>query len=568
MKQTKILPFLLIPSLLAGCLNRETAESSVSAPTSDIDEVTISADFTAEEGDSTKTVLITSNRSWSAHLNDLDNPVPVGQKVDWAYLSEEGFLNLSKKTVTKEIKIIFLPNKINIPNKGVLEIYSEGKLSKSIAINQLAAVYRLDAQVESTDVSAAAGDVIIKVNCNTAWTARVADGATANATLPVSSGYESGELKVKFGENFSTKETKSASIIISAEDCEDKIIAFNQGLAIPYLELVSPASAKLDPTATNGVLSFKTNCDWTIETSGNTFRNFSLSSDSGIITDVTEFDIPYTFSFPDDPKVTAEATFKISVAENIVNPVSVKISQTGHFNIEFASITFTPALPTSGSGNVTVGMKENNTVGVDHWLDKDYYNKENNSITFKFKTTEGNEYALVADARLNANDYVDSKLKALYLYNLGNGYEVGTSNAGVKNVPPYWSYPGIEGMVLKKLIYHCVYDSSNANKNRFNCYLFPEDFRYGPYGFIASAVKDRNTAPTYGIYAEKLAATQLAYFKSGITYKEDTDFELDLAKMNVTLPAGKGITVGSIQNPTPPTQCFVRAVELFYEPAK
>lgn len=569
MKQTKILPFLLIPSLLAGCLNRETAESSVSAPTSDVDEVTISADFMAEEGDSTKTVLITSNRSWSAHLNDAANPVPVGEFVDWAYLSEDGFLNLSNTTVTKAIKIIFSRNKVNVPINGILEIYSQGKLAKTLNIHQLGAIYHLDATAESSDVPAAAGEVIINVNCNTAWTARVADGATANVSLGSTGGYESGKLSVIFEENFSTKEKKSVSVILSAEDCDDKIITFNQGLAIPYLELLSPVTKKLDPAAVSDTLKFKTNCDWTIEISGNTFRNFSAGSTSGVITDNTSFEFPYTFDFPDDPKVTSNVTFNITVADNSIKPVTVMISQIGHFNLEFAKLNITPKLPTSKSGNICIGAKEDNIGGTDHWLEKPYYNKENNSLTYKFTTKEGNEYPLVSDARLNANDYVDSKLQALFLNNLGNNFEVLPSNGGVKNVPPYWSYPGIEGMVIKKLVYHCVYDSSNANNNRFNCWFFPYEYRYGPYAPIAaSAGPSRNTVPTYGIYAEKLIDTRLGEFRSGITYKADTDFTINLDQLNINLPAGEGITVGNIQNPTPPTQCYVRALEIFYEPAK
>lgn len=568
MKKFTVIPLTLAAAIVAGCLNKEIAESVVSTPSSDVDAVTISADFLAEEGDSTKTVLITSNRSWSAHLNDLENPVSVGQKVGWAYLSEDGFLNLSKTTVTKEIKIIFTRNKVNVPKKGVLELYCEGKLSKTVGINQMGAVYRLDATAEKTDVTAASEEISINVNCNTDWTAKVADGATAGVTLSADRGYESGVLKVKFTENFSTKDAKSASIVISAEDCEDKVITFRQGLAVPYLELVSPATAKLDPSATQGVLSFKTNCDWNIETTGCTFRNFNLSATSGVITDNTSFSIPYTFNFSDDPKVAAKASFRISVSQPGVSPVTVDVTQYGHFNLEFASIQFTPSLPTVDGGTILCGMRENGLSGNEHWKGKEYYNETNNSITFKFKTAEGNEYALVADARLNARDHIDSKLKALYIWNLGNGKDVAEKDGGAKNIPPYWSYPGVEGMKLTKLIYHCVYDSSNANNNRFNCWFFPDDFRYGPYGFIASANADRNTVPTYGIYKEKLEATKLGEFRSGITYKADTDFELDLARMNINLPAGRGITVGSIQNPTPPTQCYVRAVELFYEPAK
>lgn len=572
MKKIHLLTLLSLVAFLPGCLNVDPTEPDAKDLTSNVGEVEISADFIAEEGDSTKTVLITSNRSWTAHLNNLDSPVAVNEEVEWATLSSKGFLNLSNTTETTELKVIFHRNRVNVPVNGVLEIYSCGKIAKTIKLNQKALVYKLDATAERTSTGAAADTVTIKVDCNTAWTAVVDQSSTANVKLVKDSGFESGDLRVAFGENFSPKEGKTAKIVISAEDCADKAITITQGLAVPYLTLVSESTKQLDQTVLEGTLAFKTNCDWTLTKESDTFHNLQFSKTSEVITDNTNFEIKYTFDANDDPKVTASAKIKITSAEASLQPLTATISQKGHLYVRYGENNFTPKIPNSGSGSICIGMKVNGSA-VDNWKDQPYYNPNNNSITFKFTTAAGNEYAIVADARLNANDFVDANnFKALYLSNLGNGYEVAEKSGGAKNVPPYWSYPGVEGMVLTKLVFHCICDKSNANNNRFNCKIFPGSFRYGVYGFIANAVKDRNTVPTYGIYKSELEGTLLYEYKSGITYTKDTDFEFDLAKFNIKLPAGEGITIGTNQNATSGnvgvTKCYVRTVELFYEPAK
>ena len=78
-----------------------------------------------------------------------------------------------------------------------------------------------------TGISGDGGTTTISVNSNTAWTARVKDGATASVSLGTASGSGSGSIVVTVAAN-PDNETKQAVIVLSAAGCSDVEVTISQ----------------------------------------------------------------------------------------------------------------------------------------------------------------------------------------------------------------------------------------------------------------------------------------------------------------------------------------------------
>lgn len=226
----RLIPFLApLALLLTGCLTKEMSEATpVFNP--DKTEITATAEFVPGESDSTKVLRITSNRSWSAHLNDLDDPIDETdpeQSVKWAYLSEESHPNLTNGTEVTDLVITFKRNYTKIPRRGVLHLYTKGEM-KTINLNQEGAVYRLNVSAPVTEASDGGDFIPISVDCNTDWTVRIDETATtADAVLPTTSGFDPTTLNLRVKEN-EDKVAKTVTVIFSATDCPDQTMTFTQ----------------------------------------------------------------------------------------------------------------------------------------------------------------------------------------------------------------------------------------------------------------------------------------------------------------------------------------------------
>ena len=225
--------------LFAGCLTRDLSEGN-SVLSNDVEEVFAASDFFLEGNDSTATVRITSNRSWSAHLNDLDNPVDeaIGEPVPWGYLSTEDHPNLTNATDVVDLKVTFRRNYSKTPVNGVLKIYSEGGLKKTISLKQAGVKYYLDASCATLDPSDEGEEVVVNVACNTKWNVEIKKGATADAILERPEGVDHYRLKLRFKEN-EEKVKKNLTLKFSAPECNPVELNFVQSESrsdIPVLE--------------------------------------------------------------------------------------------------------------------------------------------------------------------------------------------------------------------------------------------------------------------------------------------------------------------------------------------
>lgn len=556
--------------LLSSCIGNGLEQNPLSVET-DVNRIEVKAEFPGSRPDSIRRVVISSNRSWHAHLNDRNFPVDpsdTNQHVSWGKLSCSAYQNLVGDVEDVPVDITFCRNISDQPVAGSLDIYADGRIVKTVDIIQEGAVYHLDAKIRNDrhKVTSVADTISISIDCNTFWHVEVDESSTAKVSLSDSDGFDPGEMQVYFDDNMSKTEKKHARIVISAENCESKSFDFEQDESKTYLVLDSPDDVKHGYYDNEGLIKFRTDTKWQIEILENNFHDFALSATSGDGSEAPDFTVKYTFKTADDPAVLNSARLRLS-AGKALEPVEINISQRGHLWVVFSgNKCFSPKLPTAESGLVA-GYK-----GL-----LDYVEMETNRVNFAFTTSEGNEYMFSTDFRLNAKDIYNDTAKAWVLFYLGNNNPIGT---GVCGIPPYTKLPGIEGMVMKKIIYHLTPKTGDNKYNKFVGWLYTDDYCYGPYSEIKDSSRD--TKPTYAV---EISATQLHRF-SVTGYEEDQDVEFDLEALNILQPAGRGITVASnvgrkagnapagVPYPVPDNavttimHALVLSMEIFYEPVE
>jgi len=227
----------LLTPLFVGCIDKvQTVPVELA---SDKEEVFVVADAVTGDGELSKTVTITSNRSWSAHLNDLDNPIDESdptQSVPWGALSVEEHPNVTNVIDKVDLVIEFNRNYSKEQNNGVLNIYCEGKLRKSISLTQAGVVYKVSASLDQEGpVSDNGGTVFIDVQSNAHWTVKLDESSTADVKLLTTEGDDSGEIKLRMRSNDDAVE-KTAKVIVSADECEDAIVEIKQSPVDPTIK--------------------------------------------------------------------------------------------------------------------------------------------------------------------------------------------------------------------------------------------------------------------------------------------------------------------------------------------
>jgi len=414
---------------LFGCLDADLTErSSILEP--DGDSIIVQAEFASGSGENEKTVVIRSNRSWFAHLNDLDNPIDPSDEtvsVPWGSIDAEYHSNLTGTTEETPVTITFLRNYSQSSINGVLNIYSEGKVAASIPITQEGAVYHLSASAVKSVAQCDSDELSIKVECNTAWTAKVDESTTATVSLDTEEGFDPGEVKVKFSENFALSD-KVADIVFSAKDCPDVTVRLTQNKAVPYLYIVEGAETKVAGGEQTASVAIRSNTSWTAELVSSDMEDFNIenpSGESGIETPQT-----VTFSFTPyaatDPHLQGSATVRFK-AEGLDDPVDFTFTQRGVLAISFLDRTaFTPEIPSSwGTNNLCRPDRSKNDIDDFVYSNGDY------SYTIRLA-----QYMM----HVTTN----------YLYVLGSG------------VRPTIILPGIEGMELRHLRLACRIMSSTT----------------------------------------------------------------------------------------------------------
>lgn len=222
--------FLASACMFASCIGTDVSNDKVNM-SADVEQITAQAEFVSD-GDNVRKVVIRSNRSWFAHLDDLDHPVDPADpaaRVGWASLSLEHHQNLTNTIDETEIDIIFNENPSTVEVNGVLNIWCEGKIMLSIPVSQSGCRPYVSVLAECDGrVASGQGTASLKIRANANWTAEVVESQLDDFTILNTSGGKSSrpqEVQVSFTPNPSSDpyDIKSARVRFTAEGMEEPV---------------------------------------------------------------------------------------------------------------------------------------------------------------------------------------------------------------------------------------------------------------------------------------------------------------------------------------------------------
>lgn len=340
--------------MLASCLDRNFG---ISDPTLSALSESIEVEATAPDMEfPVDTVLIRSNRSWTCKIVESD-----GSVCTWAEALTPEFENPSGflETVVQIVK--FQNNEVNTVRNAKL-VFSSHEGTLEIPVRQNALQYQLALGGSSSlEVSCAGGIVEIPVICNTDWTASIKEGSTATAAIATPNMHKNDTLIVNFAEN-EEDFAKTATVVISAEDCENLEVVITQGKSMPSITInIEKSKTNYADTETSGIIYFKANANWTASAQGN-FGNFKFINATGTRNDASvEFtftkkpvlgDIHQTITLTLDNHPEVQQTIELTQTGNMIIDILFDINNMADWEPADAS---TPELPTKTRQYVMLG---------------------------------------------------------------------------------------------------------------------------------------------------------------------------------------------------------------------
>lgn len=207
--------FILYAFLFPSCLNKPVKEA-VPVLETDVREISVAGAFSAASDDNKVAIKVTCNRNWYARLSK-----------DFAELSQSEAYDFDGVSRATDLLVTFKENPYNVNREDVLEIFSEERNCISIPIVQYGITYELSAAANKTSVDSDGETVTISVDCNTGWKAELSEDNQMILELDKTEGVGEGVINVKVPESM-IQESRTASVVISAEACEDVRIVFTQ----------------------------------------------------------------------------------------------------------------------------------------------------------------------------------------------------------------------------------------------------------------------------------------------------------------------------------------------------
>ena len=253
---------------LSGCLERHFAEEKAVLSV-DVEDIVVPGDVADGPDMVTDTLVVTANRSWSAYFKT---------DVDWVEMESDEHLDLSE--VMEDVKVVlkFKDNRDGADRSVVLHVTAANG-EKDVTIRQKAMKHRL-VLMDGTDARIAEGEssyeatvrceldtCVVAFNTNMPWTAKIQEGNTAGVKLSKTSGDGASSMKVYFGENEDSDNTKSAVIVLSADGCDDIKIAFTQLEGTPYVKILERESGGVNIPSIGGryPITVKSNVAWSMK---------------------------------------------------------------------------------------------------------------------------------------------------------------------------------------------------------------------------------------------------------------------------------------------------------------
>lgn len=336
MKQLYYATLLCIPFCLTGCLDND---ASGSAPYIQSDSAALVLPAEAPDGgEVTTSFRVESNCSWGINVRQQD-----GTPADWITLSTLDRSNLSGAPESTEILVTSRNNPKNRLREATIVITS-AECETRIALTQAELQYAL-AVVGDTErsVDGIGGEIRVGIACNTAWEAAIQPGGTADAELTAGSGFGDGELVVTFASNDAPR-TRTATVVVSAEDCPDVEIVFTQQRGEPFIRFDEEMTRTVyGPLDTSARLYFRTNTSWSAEVAPeSTISELRIENASG---DSSSSWLDLTFAKSSLPEVQT-ATIVLH-AEDAAD-ATLTITQTGLVvTVDFKTQPFTENIQTA-----------------------------------------------------------------------------------------------------------------------------------------------------------------------------------------------------------------------------
>jgi len=264
---------LLLLPLFFSCRNWDPV---VSDPTFESSAVSVSVPADYEDGSYVAdTIVVSSNRSWSAHL------IP---ECEWVRLDSEGDLNVSGSRRNVNLALDF-DNNLTEQDRSTKLVLTTAEKTIEVSVKQAAIVYRLKATSETKykNVDHLGAFFLLTFNCNTDWTARIKEGSDAPATISADSGNGNGIIGVTFDEN-EEYVGKKFVVVVSAKGCQDIEFCFEQMSSRPYV-LIDETQTDTSTVQSIGAyrnIVFRSNVSWIAETGGDiVFTDVPESGEAG-----------------------------------------------------------------------------------------------------------------------------------------------------------------------------------------------------------------------------------------------------------------------------------------------
>lgn len=164
-------------------------------------------------------IVFSSCSSWKAVL-----PSDCG----WLRSDIESDLNFSKTPREYTLRLDADENLSGSDRSAVVVINtSEGDLSIPVTQQKCTPTLELISPQE-LQLPCDGVDVTIDIRCNVDWNALVAGGASASVEFVCASGSRSGAVRLRVNPNLDASRTKTATIIVRAEGCEDLYVSITQ----------------------------------------------------------------------------------------------------------------------------------------------------------------------------------------------------------------------------------------------------------------------------------------------------------------------------------------------------
>ncbi len=434
--RTKKLIMLLCVAALTGCFRENYSEDAAKLAVPDTETLSIQAEVLGDgdvfDADVPMQVAVRANRSWSAVI------VYEGKETDWLTLSSNESLNLQRYTVCDTILARASRNTTTESRKAKIVFSSDADTVTELPVVQKGQTRFLRVSADRDKALAIQDTIVLKVACNTAWTAVVEGASTAAATLETDGGIDYSDLKVCFDENNDATEEKEALVTVTAGGCDPVSVRIPQVKGNPYVAFrMSQTEIPIEDDSC--VLHFASNTDWHLEVvETDHFTGCKFSQNAGGPT--TTGDVTFSFDHGREPGILKSVTLKLSA--DGVEPSTVTLTQKGCLHLDFLDLDaekwnsadhpkwwFTPKWPFVTPAYSEIG-KGSAASAKDQILE--------------CTTAEGYVFRLKSSGSTGT-----------WFHEHQMGFIVGTNK-----LTTYVEFPAIEGKKLKTIIYEPPYTGS------------------------------------------------------------------------------------------------------------